>query len=86
MYSFSKDLEKRLFENRTKLKEFKERLRSERDLRLTNERNMIEEIERLKRDNKKEQRLRKINDQKHMQIIADLQTKLAVRIPILFRN
>lgn len=47
---------------------------------------MIEEIERLKRDNKKEQRLRKINDQKHMQIIADLQTKLAVRIPILFRN
>lgn len=67
------------FDKLKKLKEFIKRLKSERILSMAIERNMIEEIKRLKHEIKEEGRLRKMKEEKYTQIIANLQTKLAVR-------
>lgn len=71
-------MENKLHEHRGKLKEYKERLRAERDLRIVNERNMMEEIERLRRERKRDERDRKESDQRYISIINHLRTKLSV--------
>ncbi|VDM49718.1 unnamed protein product [Toxocara canis] len=73
-----RELENKLHEHRGKLKEYKERLRAERDLRIVNERNMMEEIERLRRERKREDRDRKENDQRYINLINHLRTKLSL--------
>lgn len=62
-----------------KVREYKDRIRAERDLRIVNERSLMEEVERYKKQIKKEQRDRNISEQRYIDIIANLKTKLSVR-------
>uniref|UniRef100_A0A0R3RTL3 Uncharacterized protein n=1 Tax=Elaeophora elaphi TaxID=1147741 RepID=A0A0R3RTL3_9BILA len=72
-----RELEYRLREQRKKLKDYKGRLRAERDLRIVNERSMMEEVEKYKYELKKEQRERKATEQRYIDIIAYMKTKLS---------
>lgn len=71
-------MEYRLREQKKKLKDYKGRLRAERDLRIVNERSMMEEVEKYKCELKKEQRDRKATEQRYIDIIAYMKTKLSV--------
>ncbi|KAM3718647.1 Kinesin-IIsubunit [Dirofilaria immitis] len=73
-----RELEYRLREQRKKLKEYKGRLRAERDLRAANERNMMEEVEKYKYELKKEQQQRKAVEERYIDIIAYMKTKLSI--------
>ncbi|VDP11578.1 unnamed protein product [Onchocerca flexuosa] len=73
-----RELEYRVREQRKKLKDYKGRLRAERDLRIVNERNMMEEVEKYKRELKKEQQERKATEKQYIDIIAYMKTKLSL--------
>ncbi|CAG9539915.1 unnamed protein product [Cercopithifilaria johnstoni] len=73
-----REMEYRLREQRKKLKDYKGRLRAERDLRIVNERSMMEEVEKYKCELKKEQRERKATEQRYIDIIAYMKTKLSL--------
>lgn len=77
------EMENRLREQRRKLKEYKERLRAERDLRIVNERSMMEEVEKYKCELKKEQRERKATEQRYINIIAYMKTKFSVAFSLI---
>ncbi|VDK84807.1 unnamed protein product [Litomosoides sigmodontis] len=73
-----REMEYRLREQRRKLKEYKGRLRAERDLRIVNERSMMEEVEKYKCELKKEQRERKATEQRYTNIVAYMKTKFSL--------
>lgn len=78
------ELECKLREQRKKLKDYKERLRAERDLRIVNERSMMEEVEKYKRELKREQRERKATEQRYLDIITNTKTRLTVSFCIFW--
>ncbi|VDM21722.1 unnamed protein product [Wuchereria bancrofti] len=73
-----RELEYGLREQKKKLKDYKGRLRAERDLRIVNERTMMEEVEKYKCELKREQRERKATEQRYIDIIAYMKTKLSL--------
>ncbi|VDK83250.1 unnamed protein product [Onchocerca ochengi] len=73
-----RELEYKVREQRKKLKDYKGRLRAERDLRIVNERNMMEEVEKYKRELKKEQQERKVTEERYIDVIAYMKTKLSL--------
>uniref|UniRef100_A0A915PM86 Uncharacterized protein n=1 Tax=Setaria digitata TaxID=48799 RepID=A0A915PM86_9BILA len=73
-----RELELKVREQKKKLKDYRERLRAERDLRIVNERSMMEEVEKYKHELKKEQRERKATEQRYVDVIAYMRTKLSL--------
>lgn len=71
-------LESKLREQKKKLKDYRERLRAERDLRIVNERSMMEEVEKYKRELRKEQREKNTIEQRYAEVITYMKIRLSL--------